>query len=310
MMLCLVLFFKSAVAKVTLMHDYVMQTPAKIVIPLDVPVKASKEKIAERGIRILVFGDSGTGDENQMKVAASMKSFCTKNECDFALMLGDNFHPRGVQSVDDPQFIKKFEKPYAFLGIPIFAILGEHDWGRNGEMYNWKAEIDYTKKSSFWRMPSDVYSVTFGNLKILALNTNAIPVSKAQIDWLRNELEKSKARWNLVMGHKPIHSYGYHGDTDFMVSDVLPILCGRADLYIASHDHNEQVLRSDCGLPLIVSGSAGKLRTDAAKGPRSLFALAEGGFSYLEVKDAELTVKMVSSEGNILYELVISKNKT
>ena len=91
-------------------------------------------------------------------------------------------------------------------------------------------------------MPSDIYSVTLGHLKILAPNTNALPESKEQINWLRNELENSKARWNLVIGHKPIHSYGYHKDVDFMVADVLPILCGSADLYFSAHEYNEQVL--------------------------------------------------------------------
>ena len=80
-----------------------------------------------------------------MKVAATMRKFCAKSECDFALMLGDNIHPRGVQSIDDTQFIEKFEKPYADLRIPVFAVLGEHDWGRNAELYNWRAQIDYTK---------------------------------------------------------------------------------------------------------------------------------------------------------------------
>jgi hypothetical protein len=177
-------------------------------------------------------------------------------------------------------------------------------------MYNWKAQIEYSKKSKIWHMPSDVYSITFGDLKIFALNTNSFPISKYQKNWLQEELGKSKVRWNLVIGHKPIHSYGYHGDTDFMVRDVLPLLCGRADLYLSAHEHNEQVLKADCGLPLIIPGSTAKPRPIKAKGPRTLFVNDEPGFAYLQVKDNELTVQLVTAAGEIIYTLVIPKDKS
>ena len=297
-------------AAVTLSYDLVEEPPAALVIPRDVPLQVSAGELKAGGIRILIFGDSGTGDEDQMKVALGMRNFCAKHECHLALMLGDNIHPAGVQSADDPQFIEKFEKPYAGLGIPIFAILGEHDWGRRGALYNWKAQIEYTKKSKIWRMPSDVYSVTFGELKILALNTNSIPTSKTQASWLRDELDKSKARWNVVMGHKPIHSYGYHGDTDFMIADILPILCGRADLYLSAHEHNQQVLKADCGLPLVISGSAGKLRPELEEGLAPSMLRTNWGLPISWLKKNELTVQMVSATGEVNYQLVIPKTDT
>ncbi len=306
-MVCMVAVARFASAGVTVMEGYVMQPPAMLVIPRDVALKTPPETIANRGLRILAFGDNGTGDANQAKVAMAMQKFCARNGCDFGLMLGDNFYPAGVRSAEDPQFVSKFEKPYRELGIPLFAILGEHDWGRNGKMYNWQAQVDYTKRSSLWHMPSDVYSVTLGDLQILALNTNTLPGSKEQIAWLANELSNSKARWKLVMGHKPIYSYGYHGDTDFMIADVLPLLCGKADLYLSGHEHNEQFLQAQCGLPLLVSGSGGKLRPDKIKGPHSLFASDQLGFSYLQVRHETLTVQIVSTEGNILFEYVVRK---
>jgi hypothetical protein len=134
-----------------------------------------------------------------MKVARAKEKFCAEQGCHLGLMLGDNFRPTGVRSVDDPQFIEKFEKPYAGIGIPFFVILGAHDWGRKGEMFNWKVQIEHSRRSKFWRMPSDVYSVTWGDLKIIALNTNSSPRSQIQKPWLRQELEKSRARWKLVI---------------------------------------------------------------------------------------------------------------
>jgi tartrate-resistant acid phosphatase type 5 len=297
----------AAEAAVTLPDIFDELPPASISIPGDIPITISEATLKTTGIRILVFGDSATGDAVQMKVAQGMQDFCAKNDCHFGLMLGDNIYPTGVRNTDDPQFIDKFEKPYGGLGILIFGVLGEHDWGRKGEMYNWKAQIDYSKKSKFWRMPSDVYSVTLNGLKILALNTNAFPISQYQKKWLADEIQNSKARWNLVIGHKPIHSYGRHGDTPFMVKEVLPLLCGRVDLYLSGHEHTNQVLKADCGLPLVVTGAAGELRREKITGPRTLFVDNEAGFAYLVIKEDQITVQMVSENGEIGYSLEIPK---
>ena len=297
-------------APVTVYKDYVFQEPPAVVLN-DLPRKnGCNPGTATNDTRILVFGDSGTGDENQKKVAAAMQKFCEKNGCDLALMMGDNIHPTGVKSVEDPQFIAKFEKPYAGLCIPFYTMLGEHDWGRKGEMSNWRAQIEYTQRSTRWRLPSDVYSLTIGDLKILALNTNTLDTSPEQAAWLKKELENSKAGWNLVMGHKPINSYGYHGDTDFMVAQLLPQLCGRADLYLSAHEHNLQVLKADCGLPLLVAGSGGKLRTENATGPRSLFGAPGLGFMYLQVQEQAIQAQVVTATGDILYSFTIpQRNK-
>ena len=294
-------------AVVTLPDKPVEEHPLDIVLPRDFPLPVSGQTIRDEGLKILVFGDSGTGDEIQFKVARAMQNFCARQGCHLALMLGDNIHPAGVASINDPQFIEKFEKPYAPLNLPVFTILGEHDWGRKGNMYNWQAQIDYTKKSKYWRMPSDVYSLTIGDVKIIALNTNSFPVSKVQKGWLKKELEDSQARWNLVMGHKPIFSYGYHGDTDFLIQDVLPLLCGKVDLYLSAHEHKQQVLKADCGLPLVVSGSAGKLRPEEETGPRALFNLPEPGFAYLWIKKDEMIVQILSDQGIVRYQMVIPK---
>ncbi len=307
-LLCSVISGANVRAAATLPKEPVAENPISIVIPRDLPLTLPEQNLENRGIRIVAIGDSGTGSPDQIKVARAMEKFCAEKGCDLGLLLGDNFHPAGVKSVDDPQFVEKFEKPYAGLGIPFFAILGAHDWGRKGEMYNWKAQIEYNRRSKTWHMPSDVYSVTWGDLKIIALNTNSFPRSKIQKQWLLQELENSPARWKLVMGHEHIHAYGYHGDTDFLVQDVLPVLCGRADLYLSSHEHSLQVLKADCGLPLVVSGAGGTVRPVKDPGPKGLFVSAELGFAYLQVKKNELIVQMVSANGDIRYSLIIPKS--
>jgi hypothetical protein len=92
-----------------------------------------------------------------------------------------------------------------------------------------------------------------------------------------------------------------------MVAELLPVLCGRVDLYVSAHEHNEQVLRADCGLPLVLSGSAGKVRSEPAVGHRSLFASGDLGFAHLKANETELTVEMISETGDVQYVLVVRK---
>ena len=117
-------------------------------------------------VGFIFFGDQGTGEAPQYEVALGMQKFCEKNLCQFALLLGDNFYPEGVNSVDDPQWLSKFETPYTPLKLQFFASLGNHDYGGNVE-----AQVQYSKKNPTWVMPSRYYKFTKGNIDFLALDT-------------------------------------------------------------------------------------------------------------------------------------------
>src|SRR5687767_13049132 len=63
-------------------------------------------------LTFLVFGDSGTGEPEQHKVASGMRRICEAEGCDFALGLGDNIYDEGVVSVRDAVLDDGFELPY------------------------------------------------------------------------------------------------------------------------------------------------------------------------------------------------------
>lgn len=43
-------------------------------------------------LRVLAFGDAGTGSSTQYEIAETMHRVCEKEFCDMAIMLGDNFY--------------------------------------------------------------------------------------------------------------------------------------------------------------------------------------------------------------------------
>ncbi|MBI4548544.1 MAG: metallophosphoesterase, partial [Ignavibacteriae bacterium] len=90
------------------------------IIPLD--LTSSQETI-----RFIAVGDTGTGDDDQKRVAEGIGRVCAAQGCDFMLMLGDNFYPHGVKSTQDLLLEERFESIYKKLNKPFVVIAGNHD---------------------------------------------------------------------------------------------------------------------------------------------------------------------------------------
>lgn len=255
-------------------------------------------------LNILVFGDSGTGNANQYAVAAGMKKVCDKEGCDFGIMLGDNFYEKGVKNVDDPQFIEKFEKPYSPLKIKFYPVFGNHDYyGSLIFMGKPDAQIEYTQKSEYWRMPHNFYNFTAGDVEFFALDTETlIEGDDVQLSWLKDGLKNSKAKYKIVYGHRPIFSYGKHGDSSYFKKMLYPLFCeSKITSYFAGHEHDLQLLKSDCGIPMLISGAAGKTRK-TSKGPNTIFADGIFGFNRIEIDSKGMVIKFYNSDGTMVSE--------
>ena len=63
-------------------------------------------------VKFALIGDMGTGDNNQYRVAKSLKKLIDRDNLEFVCSMGDNIYDCGVVAVNDIQFINKFEKPY------------------------------------------------------------------------------------------------------------------------------------------------------------------------------------------------------
>ena len=263
-----------------------------------VPPAFSLKKEGER-VRVLAFGDFGTGSEEQKKLAAAMQRYHEKRRLDFGITLGDNFYPRGMTGPEDPRWQTQWESLYGPLKIEVYAVMGNHDWyGADSPA----AELLYARRSRSWRMPAPYYTFTAGSVQFFALDTNDI--SEAQLLWLDAELGKSRARWKVVYGHFPVYS-ATRGDNAGLVARLLPVMKGRADVYIAGHDHNLQHLKAEGGVEFFVSGGGGAGLYELGPHERSLFKSRSNGFAVIEADRASLAVSFVDAEGKELYRHAI-----
>ena len=224
----------------------------------------SRESGAQDEYTLLIFGDSGTGKEEQRRVAEAMSEACRESGCDAALVLGDLIYPRGVRSVDDARFETHFEEPYEVVGpFPVWMSPGNHDHKRSGSV---EAEIAYGRsgRSERWRMPAAHYAVQGlpDWLHIYSLDTKWIAsgtASREQADAAAGAL-CGKPGWRLLAGHHPVFSNGRHGDDDDVGRYLEPLLrdCG-VQAYFAGHDHHQEHI-STVSFEQFVQGAAARLR--------------------------------------------------
>ncbi|MEP7272424.1 MAG: metallophosphoesterase [Acidobacteriota bacterium] len=268
-----------------------------------IPPEVFSLKKSDEPVRVLAFGDFGTGSEGQKKAAAAMQGYHRQSPFDFGITFGDNFYSVGMESPVDPRWKTQWEAMYEPLAMRFYATLGNHDWGLADSP---AAELLYAKQSSSFLMPSPYYTFTAGPVQFFALDTNE--VSEAQLIWLKDALATSNATWKVVYGHHPIYSVGAHGDNTGLIQRLLPVLKrGRADVFFAGHDHDFQHLKAEDGLHFFVAGVGGAGLRQPKPGPRSIFATAEFGFAVIEADARQLKVRFVNAENKELHQATLSK---
>ena len=249
-------------------------------------------------IRFVAFGDFGSRSKDQSEVAEAILKLHKRQRLDFGITLGDNFYPRGAESVDDPRWQKWWEDLYGQMKIPFFVSMGNHDWLNSGSA---AAEVLYSKKSKTWQLPSPYYTYVAGPAQFFALDTTYL--SEAQLAWLEDALQKSTAQWKIVYGHHQMYS-ATRGENQKLINRLLPILKSHSvNLYVCGHDHNLQELQPDGSVHFVVAGGGGATLYDMKQDyARSEFKNKQHGFTVIEADRQHLRIKFIGTDGSILYQ--------
>lgn len=268
--------------------------------PIEISDHRQKQKIT-----ILMFGDAGQGNKDQLIVGKSMFNTCSERNCDFAIMAGDNIYPSGISSPNDPQMIKKFETPYSIFGrFDFWVVAGNHDW--YGGTKSVQSEVAYTNQSLRWRMPALNYAIPNLPVWLNIYGIDSDKLTQQQIDQ-SSSLLCSAQGWKIMFGHHPIYSNGMHGDTDKIKKAVVPMMqkCG-VQFYLAGHDHHQEHLTGQ-GFETIVQGTAAEKRSVKTKtykpgqAYKQNFAVSRLGYSILEFTQQTASISFYNELGQIIY---------
>lgn len=279
-------------------------------------------------LRFCVMGDSGSGDEPQLRVAEQMKRWHDQADWQHVVMLGDNVYENGEPEYFDSKYVDIY-RPLFDKGLQFHGTLGNHDV-RHRDGRDMVAEeafgfIDGQDEYEFAAGPETKDGKQLA--RFLCLNSNrwieAIESgSKAEVgrlvDRLRERLRESdKYGWNMLYLHHPMHShvkrffFGVekgHGSNDSLQEILEPELRETIDIVFAGHDHFYQQVKPVHGVHHFVAGGAGKLRKGSdSKDKRVAFGADAYHFMDLNLSETDLTFQTINDEGEKIHSGQIRK---
>jgi hypothetical protein len=251
-----------------------------------------------KAIRVLVFGDFGTGSEGQIRDASAMRVYHLEHPFDFGITLGDNFYTQGLSTPESPRWRTQWEALYGKIGIRFFPVFGNHDYqGLDSPA----AELAYTQRSKTWDLPAPYYTYSAGSAQFFAIDN--IRLSGDELDWLNQELATSTAKWKIVYGHYPIYSAA--GDDEELIAKLLPVLeKNHVQIYLNGHIHSMEAVRTDSAVHFFTSGAGGAAIFSDLNPTykKAVFTrVREFGFTVLEIDDAHADVIFVDTDGKEIY---------
>lgn len=199
--------------------------------------------------RFWIVGDSGTGGKAQKLVHDGMKKYLGDSKLDGYLHVGDMAYGSGT----DKEFSRKFFPMYdtTLRNTVCWGSMGNHEGqsskGESATGPYYDAFVHPTEAEA-GGVPSGTeayYSFDYGNVHFICLNSHDLDRSPtaAMAQWLKADLEKTKADWLIAFWHHPPYTKGSH-DSDKepqlieMRENIMPILeSGGVDAIFTGHSH-------------------------------------------------------------------------
>jgi hypothetical protein len=187
------------------------------------------------GFTFAVIGDTGSGGAGQL----AMRDRLAEVDADFVLHVGDLAydHGRVVEAV------RRHFTPYrdSLAQRPWYVAWGNHDvMTEEGIELRKLFRLPQATPKVFNRY----YAVDWGNTRVWALDmTIAHGKGSPQFQWLKSDLEQSRHRWKIVLGHYPPYSGSPYASTfkkrwRRLREELCPLLDENGvDLYFAGHTH-------------------------------------------------------------------------
>lgn len=260
-----------------------------LIVSATISVLADQEltlPLVQGSVRMLVIGDSGTGDSAQIDVARQMANVRAKFPYDFAIMLGDNMY--GSERPQD--YSRKFEAPFKTLldaKIEFHAALGNHD-DPNQRFYK-PFNLGGQRYRTFKK----------GNARFFVLDSNYM--DPEQLQWLEKELQASGSDWKIPYFHHPIYTAATRGPSLELRTVLEPLfLKYGVNVVFTGHEHLYERLKPQKGIHYFVAGGSAKLR----RGDLQKSAQTEVGY------DNDRTFMLVEIAGDTLHFQTLTRSGT
>lgn len=274
---------------------------------------------------VVLIGDSGRNNPGQASVSLAMQELCSREDCNLGILAGDNVYPAGVTSSKDKILETVFDKFYNPLNFPFLIALGNHDYGkyyRSTQRASY--QLLHAKRNPSFVIPHFWYTYETAEAVFAVIDTTRMMWAwdiTVQANMVKKAHASAKAqnKWFMVVGHHPFLSNGPHGNAGrysrtpipyfisgrYVKNFMLANVCGKADFYLAGHDHSLQLIDgkpAGCNTQLIVSGTAASASKLSLNRNRAKFQSLELGFFHLSIQKDAVRVRAFNDKTNLLFE--------
>jgi predicted phosphodiesterase len=235
-------------------------------------------------------------------VSAGIAKVHAATQLDALLVVGDNFYPCGVTSGNDPRW--SIVRPLSTLGLPLFAILGNHEYCGNA-----RPEAQINAPMPHWVLPARQYTAASKLAGFVFLDTTPFAAERdldSVPSAIRTGFASSHAPWRIVVGHHVVASSGWHGrypvrEHARMLALLAPMREASVDLYICGHDHHLEML--DTRPRIVVSGAGSSPIPPLARRPKTVWPdepMRDIGFAVVELTAEKMVVRFYGGDGKPL----------
>lgn len=202
------------------------------------------------------------------------------------LFAGDLAYDNGTLD----QFRRCFDPDFGSLRSRFWAAPGNHDYGTAGAAgyFGYFGERAGADRRGY-------YAMRMGSWLVLMLNSN-VPMgpNSAQLEFVRQELDRSTARCTLAVWHHPFDSSGPNGPNASTQRPLWDLLYSRnAEVVVSGHDHlYERHAPQDASQ-----------RPDPARGIRLFISGGGGAPPYQRARAAVNSELMISTHGMLRLKL-------
>jgi predicted phosphodiesterase len=243
-------------------------------------------------IEFVALGDTGTGGDAEKAIAQRM----TEVPFDLMLFLGDIAYEQGSAKQLQENYFEIYANILRY--VPAYPTLGNHERRtRKGQPY-----FDAFVLPD----PERYYSFDWGDVHFVAIDTTHRDTQ--QVEWLKQDLEKTKQRWKIVFGHHPMYTNSLRGPQLWIRRAYSKIFAdAKVDMVLTGHEHQYERFRVGT-VNYVVSGGGGGRLTRFFGLHYSLKKATKHHFLHFAVSADTLTMKAIDIDGREIETLEIKKD--
>ncbi len=201
------------------------------------------QNIYSKGFNLIVLGDTQPQTEEQFQrleedifpeIRAILSEYDTTDEIPEAILI------TGDVVWDTMEFMPRIKSLFSTLGVPLYTVIGNHDYDRAIEGRERRAAREY--RHNFGPL---YYATTLGSSRFIALdnilynsyNDYSIGLDRKQMRWLRRVISETPSDMRLIVAmHAPAVDYR-SGELLPYAREIVEATEGRELHFVTGHRH-------------------------------------------------------------------------